>query len=139
MIITGVTASFNELGYGIYVDNIGVLNAPVTLTKTTTNYNGDDGVYIASSGTVTLNSAVSMFNGVDDPGTPGIEARNGFTILSSNPACRTTFNNSVAIGNGAYGIRLVKNGGSSLFTNTLYFGNNASDDGYGNLFITDTL
>jgi hypothetical protein len=130
--ITGVTASFNGLGYGIYVDNDEGTNAPVTLTKTTTNYNSWDGVYITSDGAVTLNSAVSMFNGVGDAG-------NGFTILSNNAACKTTISTGVAIGNGGYGIYLYKNGGTYLFTNTLYFGNDVDDGGNDNLLITDIL
>ena len=138
VIITGVTASFNDSGYGIYVDNDEGTNALVTLTKTTTNYNGLNGVLVYSRGAVTLNSAVAMFNGLDDLGTPAIEAANGFTIYSQNPDCRTTFTNSVAIGNGGYGIFLHKNGGSYLLTNTIYFGNNVSG-GYRNLLIVDGI
>ncbi len=94
--------------------------------------------YIHSRGAVTLNTAVSMFNGLDDPGTPAIEAANGITIYSQNPASKTTVTNSVAIGNGGYGIFLHKNGGSYLLTNTIYFGNNVSGV-FRNLLIVDGI
>ena len=131
VVINGTTANNN--GYGITVNNhmMGDGTGLVTLSKVTANYNSYTGIDIVSNGTVTIGSSVAMFNGLYDDLAP--EA--GFSIRSRNPLCKTTLTNSVAIGNGAQGIYLATYGGSYLFTNILYFGNDGSGDGYSNLLI----
>lgn len=139
IIVTGVTANLNgERGIHAVNDGMGAGTGLVTLNKVTANYNTTEGVFIRTNGNITLTSAVAMFNGQDDPDTVGtIEAWAGFNIENYNSLSKTTFTNSVAIGNGGNGIYLIKHGGAYLLTNTLYFGNDASDDGYYNLYITD--
>lgn len=139
IVVTGVTANLNgERGIHAVNDGMGAGTGLVTLTKVTANYNTTEGVFIRTNGNITLTSAVAMFNGQDDPDTVGtIEAWAGFNIENYNSLSKTTFTNSVAIGNGGNGIYLIKHGGAYLLTNTLYFGNDASDDGYYNLYITD--
>lgn len=134
VILNNVAASHNGW-IGIYVSNTGGFT-PVTLSKVTTNYNLSDGIQVTSNGSITLTNAVSMFNGWDDPMTVEVEVGHGFNLVSSNVLAKTTITNSVAIGNTGNGIRLVKfEDGLFVLTNTLYFGNDTSGEGYNNLQI----
>jgi len=135
VILNNVTASHNGW-IGIYIENSAGAAAPVTLTKVTTHYNLSDGIQVTSNGNITLTNAVSMFNGWDDPMTPAIEVGHGFNFINTNVLAKTTITNSVAIGNTGNGIRLVKfDDGLFILTNTLYFGNDTSGEGYNNLQI----
>ncbi len=131
VVISGVTANYNNantLTYnsqgGIWVDTYqaGLGTGTITLTNVQTLNNADNGVFINSGGNVSINSTVSLLNGLYD-GFFGIKAytqNHNFSILGS-----------VVSLNGDSGI-YASVGPSGLFSlsTTSYFGNNLTTPGY---------
>ena len=128
--ISSVTASGNKGGYGVLLDNVDSLPSLVLVTgKNQFNGNSDTGLFIESSGVVTISGVESGKNGGDGI---NIDTYNQVTISSSwvygnyvgikVEDAPVTINNVTSMGNGYYGldIEYVPVGGKVKLTNSTF-------------------
>ncbi len=128
IVLNSVTASDNQ-SYGVYIDNyqLGDGIGSVSLTKVTTWSNYYYGIYVLTNGATIINTASSAFNGVGGDYSGIHVETNGHNLVVSN---------SLVTSNQAYGIRGLLGIGVFTISNTYYYGNNVTDGGFTNLYIT---
>ncbi len=123
--LTNVTATYNEYGYGVNVDNSDGLGN-LTINNIYLSDNGNDGLHANIKGAISLNKAVSEYNGglgaylQNDSvtvGTPGVTINNVLPIIGMDSP---GFN-----GNGDVGLQVISLGIISL-TNVTANNNSSS-------------
>jgi hypothetical protein len=121
MVTNGLIA-LNNVSDGVYINNGGSLtSAPVTLKGANTfNFNGSDGLYLSSKGTVSTNSLKALNNSSD-----GAYINNSSSSILAPVTLNglSTFNN-----NSSDGLYISSNG--NVTTNGLNALNNGSDGAY---------
>lgn len=126
--VTGVTAEKNG-ATGIWASVNHATNAgTVTITKSSVNYNAQIGLGITARNSVLLNGIYALNNGTAGDGTTDYD---GVMITQNSNAVTVTntIQNSVFHGNTGSGLDIVRNGRTTVITNTSYFGNNINNAG----------
>jgi putative surface-exposed virulence protein len=98
--INNVTANSSNTGMGVNVYNIGTGTAGVTLTGTNVFLDNDDnGLYIATKGTITLSNITANYNGIGSTGNGAYLSNTGSTLYSGVTLSGVnTFNGNQTIG-----------------------------------------